>query len=157
MGDLKKNSKPSTVKRVILKKFTQGVKGRSKIFSVIANQPLSSPVDTMYQFFLGVSRDLLTYFYDRMKAGSKRKLNKILLGIQTPIEIKRSVRSFDHLPNMKASELKVHLLYLAPMVLPIFLFGEDRRSDKTDLFKLVFFLCAVYMMTIETLIFADFC
>ena len=131
-------------KKSDFEKITQGVKGRSKIFSVIANQPLSSPVDTMHQLFLGVSRDLLTYFYDCMKADSKRKLNKILSGIQTPREIKRSVRSFDHLANMKASELKVHLLYLAPIVLPIFLFGEDRRSDKTDLFKLVFSLRSLY-------------
>ena len=108
-------------KKSDFEKFTQAVKGRSEIFSVIANQPLSSPVDTMHQLFLGVSRDLLTYFYDRMKADSKRKLNKILSGIQTPREIKRSVRSFDHLANMKVSELKVHLLYLAPIVLPIFL------------------------------------
>ena len=36
-------------------KFIQGVKGRSKIFSVIPHQPLSSPVDTMHQLFLGVS------------------------------------------------------------------------------------------------------
>ena len=63
-------------KKSDFEKFTQGVKGRSKVFSVIANQRLSSPVDTMHQLFLGLSRDLLTYFYDRMKADSKRKLNK---------------------------------------------------------------------------------
>ena len=44
---------------------TQGVKGRSKILSVIPNQPLSSPIDPMHQLFLGVTKELLGYFNDK--------------------------------------------------------------------------------------------
>ena len=43
---------------------TKGVQGRSKIFTLISNQPLSSTVDPMHQLFLGVTKDLLGHFYD---------------------------------------------------------------------------------------------
>ena len=42
--------------------LTQGVKGRSSIFSVIPNQPLTSPIDVMHQLMLGVSKDLLSFY-----------------------------------------------------------------------------------------------
>ena len=44
---------------------------------------------------------------------------------------------------MKAKELKTILLYLSPVILPSFLFGEDKRSDE-DLKKLVFAVRELY-------------
>ena len=42
-------------------KQNQGVKGRSVIFLVIPNQPLTAPIDIMHQLLLGVSKDLLSF------------------------------------------------------------------------------------------------
>ena len=52
---------------------THGVKGRSKVFDVISNQPLSSPIDPMHQIFLGVAKDLLQHHYNKMDADHKLK------------------------------------------------------------------------------------
>ena len=52
---------------------TQGVKGRRKILSVIPNQPLSSPIDPMHKLFLGVTKELLGYFYDKMFSSEKKR------------------------------------------------------------------------------------
>ena len=49
-------------RKVDCEKRTQGVKGRSVLLSVIRNQPLSSPIDPMHQLFLGVGKDLLSFF-----------------------------------------------------------------------------------------------
>ena len=40
----------------------RGVKGRSKIFTLIPNLPLAAPIDVMYQVFLGVAKVLLQVF-----------------------------------------------------------------------------------------------
>ena len=117
---------------------TQGVKGRSKILSVIPNQPLSSPIDPMHQLFLGVTKELLGYFYDKMFSSEKKEFNEFLNSVLLPKELKTSVRDLDCLSNFKAKELKAFLFYLSPLVLPPFFHGEDRSSDELDLKKLVF-------------------
>ena len=117
---------------------TQGVKGRSKILSVIPNQPLSSPIDPMHQLFLGVTKELLGYFYDKMFSSEKKELNEFLNLVLLPKELKNSVRGLDFLSNFKAKELKAFLFYLSPIVLPPFFHGENRSSDELDLKKLVF-------------------
>ena len=53
---------------------TIGFQGRSKILILIPNQPLSSPVDPMHQLVLGVTKDLLGHFYDKMPTNRKTKI-----------------------------------------------------------------------------------
>ena len=132
---------------------TQGVKGRSKILSVIPNQSLSSPIDPMHQLFLGVTKELLGYFYDKMFSSEKKELNKFLNSVLLPKELKNSVRGLDCLSNFKAKELKAFLFYLSPIVLPPFFHGEDRSSDELDLKKLVFATRQLF----DTVELSDFC
>ena len=132
---------------------TQGVKGRSKILSVIPNQPLSSPIDPMHQLFLGVTKELLGYFYDKMFSSEKKELNEFLNSVLLPTELKNSVRGLDCLSNFKAKELKAFLFYLSPIVLPPFFHGEDRSSDELDLKKLVFATRQLF----DTVELSDFC
>ena len=49
-------------RKVDAERKTQGVKGRSKLLSIISNQPLTSPIDVMHQLFLASAKDLLTFF-----------------------------------------------------------------------------------------------
>ena len=53
--------------KVDAERKTQGVKGRSKLLAVVSNLPLTAPVDVMHQLFLGVAKDLLTFFYEGMR------------------------------------------------------------------------------------------
>ena len=117
---------------------TQGLKGRSEILSLIPNQPLSSPVDPMHQLFLGVSKELFLFFYDKMHTNEKRELNEFFSSLKLPHEFKNSFRSLDALHIFKAKELKFVLFYLSPVAFPPFFHGEDRVSDEIDLKNLVF-------------------
>ena len=73
--DLEKGSDdkilPKSNRKADLELRTIGVQGRSKILIIIPNQPLSSPVDPMHQLFLGVTKDLLGRFYDKMLTNRK--------------------------------------------------------------------------------------
>ena len=75
-------------RKIGCEKRTQGVKGRSVLLSNIRNQPLSSPIDPMHQLFLGVGKDLLSFFYEQMKSDYKSELNKVLSDLILPIELK---------------------------------------------------------------------
>ena len=125
-------------------KRTQGVKGRSAILSIIPNQPLSSPIDPMHQLFLGVGKDLITFFYDQMRAEHKSQLNETLSRISLPKELKNTVRPLDSISSFKAKEVKTVLLYLSPLLLAPYFFGEDKLSNKNDLCKLVFAVRELY-------------
>ena len=120
--------------------LTQGVKGFSKIFHLIPHQPLTSPIDTVHQIFLGVGKDLISYPYNSITNDRKPALNKSLQKIYLPKEIKRSVRSLELLKNFKANELKCHLLCILPAVLPPFIGGEEKLSDQEHIRKFVFCL-----------------
>ena len=66
---------------------THGVKGRSKAFDVISNQPLLSPIDPMHQIVLGVAKDLLQHHYNKMNADHKAEINsfrKLIVGSGYP-------------------------------------------------------------------------
>ena len=65
---------------------TQGVKGRSSVFSLIPHQPLTSPIDVMHQLFLGVCKDIFLYYYERLQKEKKRELDLIVSKIQAPKE-----------------------------------------------------------------------
>ena len=132
---------------------THGVKGLSKAFDIISNLPLSSPVDPMHQLFLGVGKDLLLYHYERMRPHHREEINSFLSSLDVPKEFKNMIRPLDALSNFKAKEVKVMLLYLSPIVFPLYLFGDERKSDETDLNKLVF-STANFTNQAKTLIFA---
>ena len=117
---------------------TLGVKGRSKAFDLISNQPHSSPVDPMHQLFLGVAKDILLHHYERMRPEHKTEINFFIESLGLPKQFKNSLRKFDSLSNFKAKEVKFMLLYLSPIIFPPFLYGEERKSDESDLKKLVF-------------------
>ena len=131
-------------RKVDFEKRTQGVKGRSVLLSVIRNQPLSSPIDPMYQLFLGVGKDLLSFFYEKVKSEHKSELNKVLPDLILPIELKNTVRSLDVLSTFKSKEVKTVLLYLSPIFLTPYLLGADRNSNRQDLNKLVFALRTIF-------------
>ena len=115
-----------------------GVKGRSKAFDLISNQPLSPTIDPMHQLFLGVAKDVLSHHYDRMRPEHKTEINIFIDSLDLPKEFKNKLRKLDSLSNFKAKELKIMLLYLSPVIFPQFLYGEERKSDESDLKKLVF-------------------
>ena len=127
-------------RKVDCEKRKQGVKGRSVLLSVIRNQPLSSPVDPIHQLFLGVGKDLLSFFYEQMKSEHESELNKVLSDLILPIGLKNTVRSLDLLSTFKPKEVKTVLLYLSSIFLSPYLLGEDKNSKRQDLNKLVFAL-----------------
>ena len=83
---------PKSHRKAELEHRTKGVQGRSKILTLIPNQPLSSPVDPMHQLFLGVTKDLLGLLYDKMLTNRKKDLNQFLSSMKLPCELKNSVR-----------------------------------------------------------------
>ena len=97
---------------------THGVKGRSKAFDVISNQPLSSPIDPMHQIFLGVAKDLLQHHYNKMDADHKAEINTFLEYVDLPKEFKNKVRSLEALASFKAKEVKFLLFYLSAIIFP---------------------------------------
>ena len=46
--------------------------------------------------------------------------------------------------SFKAKEVKTVLLYLSPLLVAPYFFGEDKLSNKNDLYKLVFALRELY-------------
>ena len=109
---------PKSHRKAELELRTKGVQGKSKILTLIPNQPLSSPVDPMHQLFLVVTKDLLGHLYDKMLTNRKKDLNQFLSSMKLPCELKNSVRPLDSLSTFKAKELKVFLFYLAPVIFP---------------------------------------
>ena len=120
-------------RKVDAERKTQGVKGRRKLLAVVSNLPLTAPVDVMHQLFLGVAKDLLTFFYEGMRPERRQKLNAFLSDIDLPRELENTVRKLDSLVSFKAKELKTRLLYLSPIVFPSLMCGENKLSDSEDL------------------------
>ena len=107
---------------------------------MIPNQPLTSPVDVMHQLLLGVAKELLLFYYERLRHDKKVELDLFLSRIEAPKEFRRKIRPVKDIATFKAKEFKVHLLNLAPIVFPQYFFGEDRISDIEDLNKLIYAL-----------------
>ena len=123
--------------------FTKGVQGYPKIFSLIPNLPLTSPIDMMHQLLKGVAKDVLEFFFESCEF--TKDLQDATENIQLPIEFKWKVRSLRELKIFKANELKMFLLYLAPILFKPFL--ED-DSNYRGFCYLVFALQSLYK-TIE--------
>ena len=78
------------------------------------------------------------HHYERMRPEQKNEINFLIESLDLPKEFKNSLRKLDSLSNFKAKEVKIMLLYLSPEIFPLFLYGEERKSDESDLKKLVF-------------------
>ena len=100
---------PKSHRKAELELRITGVQGRSKILTLIPNQPLSSPVDPMHQLFLDVTKDLPGHLYEKMLTNWKKDLNQFLSSMKLPCKLKNSVRPLDSLSTFKAKELKVLL------------------------------------------------
>ena len=111
---------------------TRGVKGRRSIFSLIPHQPLTSPTDVMHQLFLCVCKDLFLYYYERLRK-EKNRTGPYRFQNRSVKRIPRKIRPLKDIATLKAKDFKAYLLYLAPIVFPDFVFGEDRNSDIEDL------------------------
>ena len=118
---------------------TKGVQGYPNIFKVIPNLPLTAPIDTMHQLLKGVAKEMLDFLFEIV--GSPTEIASFTSAIQLPSEFKRSVRSLSELKLFKANELKLYLLYLAPIVFRPYL---DDDSILRDLNYLVFSLRSLY-------------
>ena len=118
---------------------SKGVQGYPYVFKVIPNLPLTAPIDTMHQLSKGVAKDLLEFLFEI--SGSPVTIEYATVNLKLPSEFKRSVRSLDNLKHFKANELKMYLLYLAPIVFRPLL---NDYSDFRDLNYLVFAFRSLY-------------
>ena len=112
-------------------------------FSLIPNQPLTS-VDVMQQLLLGVAKELLFFYYERLRHDKENERDLFLSRFEATKELTRKIRPLKEIATFKANESKVHLLYLAPIVFPQYFFGEDRISDTEDLKKQIYALRSLY-------------
>ena len=94
----------------------RGIKGPSALSQLIDNLPLLAPVDYMHQVLLGVTRSLLTVVRDKTRKSNLENIKKAVDVIQLTNDFKRLLRSIDELEYFKANELKLWLLYIAPVV-----------------------------------------
>ena len=91
-----------------------GVKGRSKIFDIVPNLPLTCPIDTMHQCLKGVAYDVIKFFAEQLSSTEIAKIDKAISEVRLANEIKRSIRSLRSLEHFKANELKTILLFFHP-------------------------------------------
>ena len=105
---------------------TLGVKGRSYLFKVIPNLPLTCPVDTMHQCLKGVANDIINFFAEQLSYDEVQKIDDATKQVTLPSKFKRSVRSLRSLEHFKANELKTFFSVFCPNSVPKFsrkLFG----------------------------------
>ena len=133
---------------------TLGVKGRSYLFKVIPNLPLTCPVDTMHQCLKRVKNDIINFFAEQLSYDEVQKIDDATKQVILPSKFKRSVRSLQSREHFKANELKTFLRYFAPIVFQNF--PENSRAHESnlqDLNYLIFELRSMYEIVDE----AKFC
>ena len=106
---------------------TLGVKGRSKAFDLISNQPLLSPIEPMHQLFLGVAKYILLHQYERMRPEHKSEINIFIDYLDLPKEFKNSLRKHDSLSNFKTKEVKIMLMFVAHNFSSIFVWRRKKK------------------------------
>ena len=74
---------------------TYAVSGRSEDLELGSNQPVSSPIDPMHQFFLCVANYLLPYHHNEMDPHHNAEINSFLEHVDLPKEFKTSVWSLE--------------------------------------------------------------
>ena len=133
---------------------TLGVKGRSYLFKVIPNLPLTCPVDTMHQGLKGVAYDLINFFAEQLSSVELEIIDGATKQVVLPSEFKRSIRSLRSREHFKANELKTFLLYFAPIVFQTYPESSvAHQSNLQSLSYLVFSLRSMYESEAE----AEFC
>ena len=123
---------------------TLGVKGRSYLFKIIPNLPLTCPVDTMHQCLKGVANDIINFFAEQLSNDEVQKIDDATKQVILPTEFKRSVRSLRSREHFKANELKTFLLYFAPIVFQNF--PENSLAHESNLQNLKYLIFALRSM-----------
>ena len=123
---------------------TLGVKGRSYLFKVIPNLPLTCPVDTMHQCLKGVANDIINFFAEQLSNDEVQKIDDATKQVILPTEFKRSVSSLRSREHFKANELKTFLLYFAPIVFQKI--PENSLAHESNLQNLKYLIFALRSM-----------
>ena len=63
-------------------KSLMGVKGRSKLFDLIDNLPLTAPVDVMHQVYLGVGKVLLQIIVAKTVKKDMENINSLVANLE---------------------------------------------------------------------------
>ena len=121
-----------------------GVKGRSNLFKVIPNLPLTCPVDRMHQCLKGVANDIINFFAEQLSYDEVQKFDGATKQVILPSEFKRSVSSLRSREHFKANELKSFLLYFAPIVFQSF--PENSLAHESNLQNLNYLIFALRSM-----------
>ena len=127
---------------------TLGVKGRSKLFDIIPNLPLTCPVDTMHQCLKGVASDVIKCFAEQLSLTELSAIDNATCQVVLPNEFKRSISSLSSIDHFKANELKTFLLYFSPLLFQKFSESSAAHdANMQNLNYLVFSLRSLYENT----------
>ena len=110
---------------------TLGVKGRSKIFDIVPNLPLTCPIDTMHQCLKGVAYGVIKFFAAQLSSTEKGEIDNATSEVSLPNEFKLSITSLRSLEHFKANELKTFLLYFSPLI--FCKFSENSVAHETNI------------------------
>ena len=122
-----------------------GVKGQS-VLSPHLNILKSIPIDYMHAVLEGVTKSLLTFWFDSKNhtknfylGGKSQDINRALLRIKPPHDFRRTPRSIQTAKYWKASEYRAWLLFYSVPVLSSFL-------PKDYLFHLSLLVASMHML-----------
>ena len=131
-----------------------GVKGQSLLSEYLVF-PQCIPIDYMHCVLEGVMKQLMKFWFGssfHSEPYSLRKhlsaINKIILQIRPPNEVKRKPRTLDDMPLYKASEFRAWLLFYGLPVLSLFL-----PSEYASHFSLL--VSAMHLLLSERIMLAD--
>ena len=141
-------------------KFCNGVLGKTNLSLFLSNLPLSAPIDTMHQVFLGVADDLLQFVAAKLK-DHLPMIDDAISTLKPPHFMKRKLKPLQKLAFFKASELKFWFLYLVPIILKPFRKSEENEENFSDITSLVFAIrslyCSIDNLDVCELIIEKFC
>ena len=150
-----------TLERCKLKSF-KGVKGRSKLFDIIPNLPLTAPVDVMHQVYLGVTKVILQVIVSKTVKKDIEAVSQWVQNIQVICfvldtilkgstarhffkptnDFKRKLRTLRDLEFFKANELRNWLLYFGPV-----LFSFSINDELYERFMLLSYSIRLMMLS----------
>ena len=93
-----------------------GVIGRSHLENLLANLPLTAPIDYMHQVLLGVTKSFLNLIVIKLSVTNKETIIATLKVLKAPSFLRRTPRPLCELKHYKASEFEAWLLYVGPIV-----------------------------------------
>ena len=89
---------------------TLGVKGRSKLFDIIPNLPLTCPVDSMHQCLKRVASNVIKFFAEQLSLTELSAIDNATCQVVLPKELKSSIMSLSSIEHFKANDLKTFVL-----------------------------------------------